>query len=81
MKNRDEGKRRKEIDYWSVGILIFEVLNKKCPFTFGPYIGSDIIENWLNGNHTSFNTYYNRSKRHGILMIEQIVLITGVNCL
>ena len=33
----------KQIDYWSVGMLTYEFIYKKYPFTYGDFVGPNII--------------------------------------
>lgn len=41
-----EGINRKEIDYWSVGVTIYEVFFRKLPVSFSRAFLVDITSTW-----------------------------------
>lgn len=41
-----EGIRNKEIDYWSVGVNIYEIFFRKLPMSYSRPFSNDISVNW-----------------------------------
>lgn len=80
IKSDENGTKKKEIDYWSIGLLVYEILHKKPPLSFGDYIGGNIVEDWLS-NSSEFSMYMNKRKRRGIKLIEEMATLLAVNCL
>lgn len=35
-------------------MLIYEIVHKKSPFTYGEFIGGNIVENWLTDKNSEF---------------------------
>ena len=53
---------------------------KRTPFTYGDYIGGNIVEEWL--SHTSdFEMHVNKRKKRGIKLIEEMATLMAINCL
>lgn len=65
-----------EIDLWSVGLILFELLFEKNPITYSKCFGMDIYKGWKIPNE--FGVFCVTRSKRGIRLIESIFEIIAV---
>ena len=65
------GIANKEIDYWSVGITIFELFFRKLPISYSRAFSLDIAAGWK----TDLTIILNQRKKQGLSLVDDIITI------
>jgi len=71
-----EGFNKKEIDLWSISVILYEMAFKSIPLYYTRWIGLEILSKWRAGDFSIFPIY---RRRRGAMGIETIASLTGIS--
>ena len=71
------GLKEKEIDYWSVGITIYELFFRKMPLSFSRAFYVDIAASWSK----ELLLAVNQRQKYGLTLVDDIVTVITIKML